>query len=43
MAGALVPGYQAFWADRRASLEAEYKTLVGKFPDAGSCTVHYVP
>jgi hypothetical protein len=29
-----VPGYQAFWADKRASLEAEYKTQVGKFPDA---------
>jgi hypothetical protein len=34
MAGAPVPGYQEFWADKRASLEAEYKTLVGKYPDA---------
>jgi hypothetical protein len=34
MAGAPVPGYQAFWADKRASLEEEYKTLVGKYPDA---------
>jgi hypothetical protein len=34
MAAVPVPGYQAFWADKRASLEAEYKTLVGKFPDA---------
>jgi hypothetical protein len=29
-----VPGYQAFWADKRASFEAEYKTLIGKYPDA---------
>jgi hypothetical protein len=34
MAAAPVPGYQAFWAEKRASLEAEYKTLIGKYPDA---------
>jgi hypothetical protein len=34
MAAVPVPGYQAFWTDKRASLEAEYKTLVGTFPDA---------
>jgi hypothetical protein len=33
MAAVPVPGYQAFWADKRVSLEGEYKTLVGKFPD----------
>jgi hypothetical protein len=34
MAAVPMPGYQAFWADKRASPETEYKTLVGKFPDA---------
>jgi hypothetical protein len=34
MAGVPVPGYQAFWADKRVSLEVEYKTLVGKYPEA---------
>jgi hypothetical protein len=34
MAAAPVPGYQAFWAEKRASLEAEYKTLIEKYPDA---------
>jgi hypothetical protein len=34
MAAVLVPGYQAFWADKRASLEADYNTLIGKYPDA---------
>jgi hypothetical protein len=34
MAEAPVPGYQAFCADKLASLEAEYKTLVGNYPDA---------
>jgi hypothetical protein len=29
-----MPGYQAFWTEKRASLEAEYKTLIGKHPDA---------
>jgi hypothetical protein len=29
MAAAPVPGYQAFWAEKRASLQAEYKTLIG--------------
>jgi hypothetical protein len=34
MAAVPLPGHQAFWADKRASLEAEYKTLIGKYPDA---------
>jgi hypothetical protein len=34
MTAAPVLGYQAFWANKRASLEAEYKTLIGKYPDA---------
>jgi hypothetical protein len=34
MAAVPVPGYQAFWAYKRASLEAEYKTLIVKYPEA---------
>jgi hypothetical protein len=34
MADAPVPGYQAFWADRRASLKAEYKVLIKQYPIA---------
>jgi hypothetical protein len=34
MAGAPPPGYQAFWADRRASLKAEYNVLIKQYPDA---------
>jgi hypothetical protein len=34
MAAVPVPGYQAFWADKRASLQAEYNTLIEKYPDA---------
>jgi hypothetical protein len=34
MAAAPVPGYQAFWAEKRASLQAEYKNLIGNYPDA---------
>jgi hypothetical protein len=34
MAAVPVPGYQAFCADKSASLEAEYKTLIGKYLDA---------
>jgi hypothetical protein len=34
MAAAPVPGYQAFWAEKRASLQAEYETLIENYPDA---------
>jgi hypothetical protein len=34
MAGATVPGYQVFWAERRASLQSEYKELIKQYPDA---------
>jgi hypothetical protein len=34
MAGAHVPGYQAFWADRRVSLQSEYQVLLKQYPDA---------
>jgi hypothetical protein len=34
MAGAPVPGYQAFWAERRASLQSEYQVLLKQYPDA---------
>jgi hypothetical protein len=34
MAVAPVPGYQAFWAEKRASLQVEYKTLIGNYLDA---------
>jgi hypothetical protein len=34
MAGAHVHGYQAFWADRRASLQSEYQVLLKQYPDA---------
>jgi hypothetical protein len=34
MAAAPVPGYQAFSAEKRASLQAEYKTLIENYPDA---------
>jgi hypothetical protein len=34
MAAAPVPGYQAFWAAKCASLQAEYKTLIENYPDA---------
>jgi hypothetical protein len=34
MAGAPVPGYQAFWAERRASLKSEYQVLIKQYPDA---------
>jgi hypothetical protein len=34
MAAVPMPGYQAFWADKRASFQAEYKTLTGNYPDA---------
>jgi hypothetical protein len=34
MAAVPVAGYQAFWADNRSSLQAEYKTLMGNYPDA---------
>jgi hypothetical protein len=33
MAAAPVPQYQAFWAEKRASLQAEYKTLIENHPD----------
>jgi hypothetical protein len=31
--GRPVPGYQDFWTDERASLQAEYKTLKGTYPE----------
>jgi hypothetical protein len=34
MAGAPVPGYQAFWAERCASLKLEYQVLIKQYPDA---------
>jgi hypothetical protein len=34
MAGVPVPVYQAFWAERRASLQAEYKAIVKQYPKA---------
>ena len=33
-AGASVPGYHAFWAERRASLQAEYKEMVKQYHEA---------
>jgi hypothetical protein len=51
MAAVPVPGYQAFRADKRASLEADYNTLIEKYPDAdtqcrqlysGSCAIEDV-
>lgn len=29
-----VPGYQAFWADKHASLQSEYQVMIGQYPDA---------
>jgi hypothetical protein len=29
-----VPGCQSIWAEKRASLQAEYKILLGNYPDA---------
>jgi hypothetical protein len=29
-----VSGYQAFWADKRATLKSEYRRLIGQFPDS---------
>jgi hypothetical protein len=34
MAEAPVPGYQAFWSERRASLKIEYQVLIKQYPDA---------
>jgi hypothetical protein len=34
MANAPVPGYQAFWAERCASLQSEYHVLIKQYPDA---------
>jgi hypothetical protein len=34
MTGAPVPGYQAFWAEKRASLKSEYQVLIKQYPDA---------
>jgi hypothetical protein len=34
MANAPVPGYQAFWAERRASLQSEYQVLIEQYHDA---------
>jgi hypothetical protein len=29
-----VPGYQAFWTEKRVTLKSEYKQLIGQFPNA---------
>ncbi|XP_033606293.1 uncharacterized protein LOC111861621 isoform X2 [Cryptotermes secundus] len=34
MAGVPVPGYQAFWAGKRAALQAEFKEIIMQYPDA---------
>lgn len=34
MAGVPVPGYQAFWAEKRAALQAEFKEIVQQYPEA---------
>jgi hypothetical protein len=34
MAGAPVPGYQEFWAERRTSLQSEYQIFIKQYPDA---------
>jgi hypothetical protein len=34
MADVPVPGYQAFWADKQASLQSEYEVLRRQYPDA---------
>jgi hypothetical protein len=34
MAEDLVPGHQAFWAKKRASLQSEYPAFIEKYPDA---------
>jgi hypothetical protein len=34
MTKALMPGYQAFCADKRVTLKSEYRQLLGQFPDA---------
>jgi hypothetical protein len=34
MAAVPVPGYQAYWADKRQTSKSEYQQLVAQFPDA---------
>jgi hypothetical protein len=34
MAAVPVPGYQAYWTDKRQTLKSEYQQLVAQFPDA---------
>jgi hypothetical protein len=34
MAAVPVPGYQAYWADKRRTLKSEYQQLVTQFTDA---------
>jgi hypothetical protein len=34
MADIPVPGYQAFWIEKRKALKAEYKRLLSQSPDA---------
>jgi hypothetical protein len=36
MAAVPVPGYQAYWADKRRTLKLEYQQLVAQFPDANA-------
>lgn len=33
MADISVPGYQAFWTDKRKRLKSEYKRQIGQFPN----------
>jgi hypothetical protein len=42
MADAPVPGYQAFWAERRVSKKSEYQVLIKQYPDADTqCRLLY--
>jgi hypothetical protein len=34
MAGVPVPGFQAFWEEKRASLQEEYTSLIKRYPDS---------
>jgi hypothetical protein len=34
MAAVPLPGYQAYWTDKRRTLKSEYQELVAQYPDA---------
>jgi hypothetical protein len=34
MAAVPVPGYQAYWTDKRQTLKSEYQELVAQYPNA---------